>query len=224
MTEITVTKNNFDIDNDPTRLAKIGEEVSQRLDSNIGIQKIENPAMQIYVFQQFLNERDCQTLIKNIDQQPVPSGLMTEIDQPDFRTSSSCYFDREDADVARIGTNISKVLGIDNNFAEPIQGQRYTVGQEFKAHHDFFHTSQNYWLEQKRFGGQRTWTAMVFLNHVLDGGATLFPHAKIGVDPQPGTMLIWNNIDVTGIENYKSLHAGAPVKKDANTSLQNGLD
>lgn len=62
-------------------------------------------------------------------------------------------------------------------------------------------------------GGQRTWTAMIFLNPVAEGGETEFPHIKIGVRPRTGTMLIWNNMKPDGTLNYKTLHTGTPVKK-----------
>jgi prolyl 4-hydroxylase len=47
---------------------------------------------------------------------------------------------------------------------------------------------------------------------VPDGGATEFPHIKIGVRPQAGTMLMWNNMNPDGTMNYKTLHTGTPVK------------
>ena len=93
---------------------------------------------------------------------------------------------------------MSDVLGIENDFAETMQGQRYTVGQEFKAHHDFFHPSQSYWQQEGPSGGQRSWTAMIFLNEPEEGGATEFPHLGLGVRPQAGMMLIWNNVKPDG--------------------------
>jgi prolyl 4-hydroxylase len=136
-------------------------------------------------------------------------------EQKGFRTSSSCNLNRWDPDITRIETKMTQVIGIDNNYAETMQGQRYHVGQEFKAHHDFFHPTEEYWQNESPAGGQRSWTAMIFLNTVPDGGATEFPHLKIGILPQAGTMLIWNNMQPDGTMNYKSLHTGTPVKAGA---------
>ena len=36
-------------------------------------------------------------------------------------------------------------------------------------------------------GGQRTWTAMIYLNDVAEGGATWFPTAGIRVAPRAGS-------------------------------------
>jgi prolyl 4-hydroxylase len=208
----TETKSKFDPNNNPKKLAKIGSAVTRRLEANPHVQKVEVPDIQIYVYQDFLSRRDCQILIDKIDAAAVPSTLYKGTEQPGFRTSSSCHLNRWDPDITRIEAQMTKVLGIDNNFAETMQGQRYHVGQEFKAHHDFFHTSQDYWQKEGPTGGQRTWTAMIFLNNVEEGGATEFPHIKIGVRPQAGTMLMWNNMSLDGSMNYKTLHTGTPVK------------
>jgi prolyl 4-hydroxylase len=207
----TETKPKFDPNNDPEKLAQIGVDVAQKLERNRNVIKVDAPDIQLYVYQDFLKKRDCRILIDKIDAHAVPSTLYKGTEQPGFRTSSSCHLNRHDLDIKRIETRMTKVIGIDNNYAETMQGQRYHVGQEFKAHHDFFHTSQDYWLKEGPMGGQRTWTAMIFLNNVKEGGATEFPHIKIGVRPQAGTLLIWNNMNPDGTMNYKTLHSGTPV-------------
>ena len=63
----------------------------------------------------------------------------------------------------------------------------------------------------ERTGGQRTWTAMVFLNTPDGGGQTNFPEAGIKVSPVTGNLLAWNNLDALGEPNRKSLHQGMPV-------------
>jgi prolyl 4-hydroxylase len=209
---MTKAETKFDPNNDPAKLAKIGRDVTRRLEANRNVQKIEIPDIQLYVFQDFLGARDCQILIDKIDANAVPSTLYKGTEQPGYRTSHSCHLNRWDPDVARVETKMTEVIGINNNFAETMQGQRYQVGQEFKAHHDFFHPSQDYWQQEGPTGGQRTWTAMIFLNNVPDGGATEFPNVKIGVRPQAGTMLMWNNTNPDGTLNYKTLHTGTPVK------------
>jgi prolyl 4-hydroxylase len=150
-------------------------------------------------------------LIAKIDADAVPSTLYAGTEQEGFRTSYSCHLNRWDAFIAKVEARMSDVLGIDNDYAETMQGQRYHVGQEFKAHHDFFHPSQSYWAQEGPGGGQRSWTAMIFLNEPKEGGATEFPHLGLGVRPQAGMMLIWNNIKPDGTLNYKTLHSGTPV-------------
>ena len=114
------------------------------------------PDVQLYIYQGFLSEKDCQILIKKIDKDAVPSTLYKGTEQAGFRTSYSCHLSRWDPDVSRLEARMSQVLGIDNGYAETMQGQRYSVGQEFRAHHDFFHPTQSYWELEGPQGGQRT--------------------------------------------------------------------
>lgn len=206
------TETKFDSNNDPVKLAAIGAHVTKRLNANPLVQLVENPEAQIYVYQGFLSLGDCKGLIDKIDAEAVPSTLYKGTEQAGFRTSYSCHLNRWDTFVSRVEARMSDVLGIDNGYAETMQGQRYQVGQEFKAHHDFFHPSQEYWDMEAQQGGQRSWTAMIFLNEPEEGGATEFAHIGIGVRPQAGMMLIWNNMKPDGSLNYKTLHAGTPVK------------
>lgn len=201
----------FDPNNDPAKLARIGAHVTKRLNANPLVQQVEHEDAQLYVYQGFLSAKDCKTLIAKIDADAVPSTLYAGTEQEGFRTSYSCHLNRWDAFIAKIEARMSDVLGIDNDYAETMQGQRYHVGQEFKAHHDFFHPSQSYWAQEGPGGGQRSWTAMIFLNEPKEGGATEFPHLGLGVRPQDGMMLIWNNAKPDGTLNYKTLHSGTPV-------------
>jgi prolyl 4-hydroxylase len=206
------TDTKFDPNNDPAKLAKIGAHVTKRLKANALVQQVEHPDVQLYVYQGFLGARDCQGLIDKIDAEAVPSTLYKGTEQAGFRTSYSCHLNRWDPFVSRVEARMSDVLGIDNGYAETMQGQRYQIGQEFKSHHDFFHPSQEYWQTESNQGGQRSWTAMIFLNEPEEGGATEFPHIGIGVRPQTGMMLMWNNAKPDGTLNYKTLHTGTPVK------------
>ena len=203
----------FDPNNDPAKLAKIGGHVTRQLESNPLVEKVDAPGIQLYVYQGFLGKKDCRMLINKIDKEAVPSTLYKGTDQPGFRTSYSCHLNRWDPDVGRIEVRMSDTMGIHNDFAETMQGQRYKQGQEFKAHHDFFHPSESYWQQESIAGGQRSWTAMIFLNEPEEGGTTEFPNLGIGVRPLAGMMLIWNNMTIEGKPNYKSLHTGTPVTK-----------
>ena len=201
----------FDPNNDPAKLARIGTHVTSRLGANPLVQQVDHAEAQLYLYQGFLSAADCNTMIAKIDADAVPSTLYKGTEQEGFRTSYSCHLNRWDAFIAKVEARMSDVLGIDNTYAETMQGQRYQVGQEFKAHHDFFHPTQDYWAHEGRSGGQRSWTAMIFLDEPEEGGTTEFPHLGLGVRPQAGTMLIWNNVKPDGTLNYKTLHTGTPV-------------
>jgi prolyl 4-hydroxylase len=195
----------------PAARKKWGRTVAARLDADPDVHRIEASAIQAYYRADFLDAAQCASLIKLIDSNLRPSTTLAVKGDPNFRTSQSCDMNRWSPDVQPIDTAIADLLGITHANGETMQGQRYAVGQQFKAHHDYFHADQGYYASVTRDGGQRTWTAMIYLNEVEEGGGTWFPQAGFRIDPRPGLMLIWNNMDADGNPNPNTLHEGMPV-------------
>ncbi len=199
--------------NNPKLLARQGKEGVKTLKANPLVQHVPNEHIEFYVWQNFLSPEDCKKLIILIDKGSVPSTLYKGTAEAGFRTSSSCNMDPHDPFIINLDNRISKAIGMKPKHSETIQGQRYKEGQQFKAHHDFFHTSADYWQQERTNGGQRSWTTMVFLNNVEEGGTTEFPNARLGVRPLAGMLLAWNNMTPKGNPNYNTLHTGMPVIK-----------
>lgn len=193
------------------RLAQIGAVVGQRLATHPDVQKVSVDLIDLFVLPNFLDAAECAPLIAMIDADSRPSSLFIEGPGSDYRTSYSCDLDRWNDDVMAIDEKICALLGIDPRHGETLQGQRYAVGQQFKAHHDFFHINQPYWAEMEAHGGQRSWTAMVYLNAPEAGGETEFPGAGVTIAPHAGLLLAWNNMGADGAPNLRTLHAGLPV-------------
>lgn len=173
--------------------------------------RIPVDVLEIYLMNDFLTEAECEALITLIDADRQPSGLLSDNVDVDFRTSESCNLNPHHDVVKAVEQKISGITGIDPSHGETIQGQRYAEGQQFKPHHDFFHTDQPYWAEQKNRGGQRTWTVMVFLNEPSSDGQTAFPEARVAIVPRTGALLMWNNLGSDGCPNPRTLHQGMPV-------------
>jgi prolyl 4-hydroxylase len=190
---------------------RIGAEVGARLLANPAAFKIPSDRLDIFIVRDFLGPDECDKLIAMIDVARIPSQLLAPAADPEFRTSESCNLDPTNAFVRSIEARLTGLLGIDPFFGETIQGQRYAVGQQFKPHHDFFYPDQPYWEDMQKSGGQRTWTAMIFLNEPEGGGETAFPKAAVKVSPRTGNLLAWNNLDAIGEPNGYSLHQGLPV-------------
>lgn len=188
-----------------------GLTVAQRLDAAPGVTRAPVPAAQLYYHLDFLSAAQCDTLVTMIDAHRRPSTLLSDRADTGFRTSESCDMDRHSADVRPIDEGIARLLGIDPAKGETMQGQRYAPGQQFRAHHDYFHEGESYWAAMKTSGGQRTWTTMIYLNDVEEGGATWFPQAGIRVAPRRGLLLAWNNMNPDGSPNELTLHEGMPV-------------
>ena len=191
---------------------QIGAWVKERLKRTPNAFQIPAQGLDLFVVRDFLTQPECDQVIEKIDQDRVPSGLLAPTPDPEFRTSESCNLRLTDRINQVVERKINALTGIPPTQGETIQGQRYAVGQQFKPHHDFFYPSEPYWPEQEKSGGQRTWTAMVFLNTPEAGGQTFFPQANVRVTPRMGNLLLWNNLDEFGQPNTYSLHTGMPVE------------
>jgi len=194
--------------------AAVGQSVGDRLNATPNLWRYastaERPA-QLYIGDNFLNASECQLLCEQIDAGSFPSPLYEKDKYEGVRTSQSCNLNAHDPLVAEVDTRIATLLGIDRSFGEPLQGQRYQVGQCFKEHADFFYVDQPYWAEYEPHGGQRTWTAMIYLNIPGNGGATGFKLLSLAVEPRLGRILIWNNMAADGSPNPWTAHEGQPV-------------
>ncbi|MEI4499986.1 hypothetical protein, partial [Klebsiella pneumoniae] len=77
---------------------------------------------------------------------------------PTFRTSETGDLDPLDPLVIDLNARIAAFTGLDPAHGEPIQGQRYAVGQEFKAHTDYFEPNGIDYQRYCGIAGNRTWT------------------------------------------------------------------
>ncbi len=191
--------------------ALAGIQTVARLDADPAVKRAKIDAAQFYYRPDFLTPRQCEDLVTLIDANRRPSTLLSDHPDRSFRTSDSCDMDRWSPFVRPIDESIANLLGIDPDKGETMQGQRYAPGQQFRAHHDYFHATESYWATVSKQGGQRTWTAMIYLNDVTEGGATWFPQAGIKVSPKRGLLLAWNNMKPDGSPNEATLHEGMAV-------------
>lgn len=197
---------------DQDALKRVGESVRAKLASDPRAYEIETEKAEMFAVGEFLTPAECQRLCLMIDLVAQPSALHTR-DTEGFRTSYSGDLDPHNAFVSDISKCIDEMLGMQPITGEAIQGQRYQPGQQFKPHNDWFYTDQPYWKQERKRGGQRSWTAMVFLNNVEQGGETHFTEVGIKIEPKPGVLLIWNNALPDGRPNEDTKHAGTPVVK-----------
>lgn len=198
---------------DQHALARLGQSVRGRLAADPAAYRVEDERIELFAIGGFLSDDECIRLRHLIDAVARPSALH-ELDYASgFRTSYSGDLDPRDAFVAGLSKRIDAVLGVDAAIGEPLQGQRYHPGQQFKPHNDWFYTSEGYWPQEEARGGQRSWTAMAYLNAVEAGGATAFTLLGLEIEPKPGVLLLWNNALPDGRPNEATLHAGLPVER-----------
>ena len=196
---------------DKDALRRVGETVRKRMAADPRAYKVPTDKAEIFAVGNFLTPSECERLMRMIDTVARPSSLYDTDYSSGFRTSYSGDLDAYDPLIKAVSRRIDDLMGINGICGETIQGQRYFPGQEFKPHNDWFYTSENYWKGERKRGGQRSWTAMAFLNKVEAGGETHFVEVGAKIEPKPGVLLVWNNALPDGSPNENTLHAGTPV-------------
>jgi len=177
--------------------------------------------VELYVFEDFLDARECAALLALVRSRTRPSEI-THYGDPDptFRTSSTCDLeDLGDPLPAEISRRMAHTLGIHPARGEPLQGQRYECGQEFKAHVDWFAPGTAEFARHTAVQGQRTWTFMAYLDAVPAGGETVFDRIGASFRPAPGRALAWNNLDAGGAPNAATRHHATPVRAGSKTVI-----
>ena len=192
----------------------MGQGVGRRLAGTSGARRLGPEGLEAWELPGFLDPDECAAFMRLVEAERVPSPVFANRDDAEegFRTSETCWLDPGHPLVAHVSRRIAALLGLPYAHSERLQGQRYAPGQRFAPHCDYFLTDRPYWPEERRRGGQRTWTAMVFLNAPERGGETAFPRAGFSVVPEPGKLLAWSNLDREGEPNPLSLHEGRQVE------------
>lgn len=184
-----------------------------RLKETKGALRVPSPLLQLFIHRDFLDAATCQELCTLIDAKRRPSTLADDQGVAQFRTSETCDLDPDHPLVAAVQSRLSDLTGIPLTRAEPLQGQRYAAGQEFRPHTDTFNPGSPDYFIHCAEAGQRSWTAMIYLNQPEEGGATRFKAIGKTIQPEAGKLIAWNNLLPDGTPNAATLHQGMKVRR-----------
>jgi prolyl 4-hydroxylase len=188
------------------------EPVIAHILSQPGVQRTPSPKVTLFQSRNFIDDDLCASLIALIDANRRPSELANFNGDALFRTSETCDLSSDEPIVADLERRIIEFIGLDPAHGEPIQGQRYAVGQEFKGHTDYFEPSGVDFEKFCSVAGNRTWTVMLYLNTPEAGGATRFKTIDKIIPPETGKLLSWNNLRPDGSPNPSTIHQGMKVR------------
>jgi len=180
-----------------------------------------SPKLQLYTLDDFMAEAECDRLAGLIQEHLRRSTVTVEHPtDPYYRTSSTSDLSLlQHPAVQALAEKIAATMGIAASHAEGLQGQHYAVGQEFKAHTDFFAPGTAEYHQFAATRGNRTWTFMLYLNEVEAGGGTHFINIHHIFQPKKGKAVAWNNLRSDGSPNPDTLHSGMPVIKGHKTII-----
>lgn len=194
-------------------MTNLGESSPEILRKHPGMRQVPNPKVQLFTLPGFLAPAHCEELTRLIDTSRRPSTIADPNGDHYFRTSETCDLDPGETAVIELERLLLDLNGINPAHGEPVQGQRYEAGQEFKAHTDYFEPNGVDFEKYCSVAGQRTWTFMVYLNDVEAGGATRFKVIDKTFQPEQGRLVCWNNRRPDGSCNAATLHHAMKVRK-----------
>lgn len=164
------------------------------------IAKLEEPL--IVVLGNVLSDEECDALIGLSKDKLKRSKIGNTRNENDMRTSSSTFMEEGESEVVtRVEKRVSQIMNIPYENGEGLQILNYKIGQEYKAHFDFFKNASN----------PRISTLVMYLNDVEEGGETYFPKLNFSVSPQKGMAVYFEYFYDNQELNDLTLHGGAPV-------------
>lgn len=193
-------------------MIELSDSVAERLGAYQGVQRLPTAKAEVFQCRRFASPALCEELIALIERDRRPSTIADDNGDAYFRTSETCDLSPDHDPVRRIEAMLTEFNGINPAYGEPLQGQRYAPGQEFKPHTDFFAPGGRDFQRFCGLSGQRTWTFMLYLNDVAAGGATRFKLLDKTFQPEAGKLLCWNNRLPDGGVNHATLHHGMKVR------------
>ncbi|KOR82906.1 2OG-Fe(II) oxygenase [Bacillus sp. FJAT-22058] len=168
------------------------------------VARLEEPL--ILVLENVLSDEECDGLIELSKDKMNRSKIGVTHEVNEIRTSSSMFFQENEYDIlTKIEKRISTIMNIPVEHGEGIQILKYTPGQEYKAHYDFF-TSSSTAAKNNRIS-----TIILYLNDVEHGGETFFPKLNFSVIPRKGMAVYFEYFYNDKNLNELTLHGGAPV-------------
>jgi prolyl 4-hydroxylase len=174
----------------------------------------ETPRMRI--LPGFASTAECQWVIEKLRPSLAPAMVwddstgLGKVD-PD-RSSSAVELRLPEMDVVieALRARISAATGLPEAIFEVPQVMHYTVGQEFRPHHDFLDPQQPGPAADIARRGQRIGTFLLYLNEDFEGGETEFPKAGIAYRGGAGDALFFTNVTRDGRPDPLTLHSGRP--------------
>lgn len=168
------------------------------------VTRLEEPL--IVVLGNVLSDEECDELIRLSTDKMRRSKIGMKHEENELRTSSSMFIEEnENETVTRVEKRISAIMNIPIEHGENLQILQYAPGQQYKAHYDFFSSSN------KKVTNNRISTLVMYLNDVEQGGETFFPSLNFTVSPKKGMAVYFEYFYNDHTLNELTLHGGAPV-------------
>lgn len=171
-------------------------------------------APKIDLMKRAFNAPLCEYIIARSAPLLAPSTLIDPRDgqskEDPYRSSLTATIGPADHDLTMIAFNhrIAQLAGEPYSTGEFLSVLQYRQGEEYRPHFDWLGAGGDLDLH-----GQRTRTALVYLNDGYEGGETEFLTPGLSIKGQRGDLLTFANVDESGGHDMTSRHAGTPITR-----------
>lgn len=168
---------------------------------------------QVIYYENVLTPSECRELIRLAKKRLEPSEVVDHetgkgVLHP-IRTSSGMAFRRgEFPIIRRIDARIAALLQWPESRAEPLSLLRYSPGEFYNEHYDYFDYDTQGSAVHRRNGGNRIGTLILYLNHCAEGGGTCFADVGLSVLPKQGSAVFFGYTNPH--QSTLTRHAGRP--------------
>ena len=176
--------------------------------------RMERPT--IVFLDNVLSHDECDELVARSRDRLTRSTTVNPEDGKDAvieaRSSEGTFFPlNADEFIAKIDHRVAALMGMPVANGEGLQILHYHIGGQYTPHYDYFSPQEPGSKPHIANGGQRVSSLVMYLNHVEDGGATVFPELGLQVGPKKGGAVYFEYCNSRGQLDQLSLHGGLPV-------------
>jgi prolyl 4-hydroxylase len=167
----------------------------------MGGEQIENEYFPLFVIDNLIDKDECNDIIDLVNIDTKQATVNDPNDPYRGRKSLTSYPEYLNNDkISELKEKICQTMNISKEHTEGMQGGIYNTNGHFNPHIDATETNK------------RTWTCLLYLNDVEEGGETRFTKVDISIKPKPGKCIIWYNLNKDFTVNNKTEHTGTLVK------------
>ena len=165
----------------------------------------------IYFHPNFLSDEECQYIIQQGEETGLQESLVLT-GKSSHRTSSGVSLNStENTILQEIEERIAVWTHIPAEHGEPLYILKYTEGQEYKPHSDFFSPTHPVFSKLLELSGQRVATVLMYLAAPELGGETTFPKANVTIRPEKGSAVLFWSVTNDNTVDINSIHGSLPV-------------
>jgi hypothetical protein len=168
------------------------------------------------VFPGFASAAECQWVIARLRPKLAPAMVWDEasgagkVDPVRSNSAAELRLSEMDVAIEILRARIAIATRLPEPIFEVPQVMHYSVGQEFRPHHDFLDPQEKGHAADLARRGQRIGTFLIYLNDDYEGGETDFPRAGLAHRGRTGDALFFANVTPDGRPDPLTVHAGRP--------------